>query len=175
MTHFKIGQTVYYYYGSESIGYMVTCEIKQATKDLATGKITYVVSTGENYSWFSDRKLTDDYLYASKKQLLKEHKDEIAYGALKAKLDTIENALDKIMLEYAEKMQVNPVSWATISANDFKTALYVEGIGNVQEEFDKLKKEVADLKKKIKKPTKKTVTKKTSADKETPDDARNEK
>ena len=88
---------------------------------------------------------------------MKEHADAMAYRALDDKLNAIDAALKKILSEYAEKIQANPVSWATLSADDCKTSLYVDGIGNVKEEFDKLKKEVADIKKKIKKPTKKSV------------------
>ena len=94
---------------------------------------------------------------------MKEHADAMAYRVLDDKLNSIDAALKKILDEYTEKIQANPVSWATISADDCKTSLYIDGIGNVQEEFDKLKKEVADIKKKIKKPTKKSV-KKTSTE-----------
>ena len=159
MKKFKIGQTVYYYYESESIGHIITCRIKGATKDLATGKITYLVTGLNDYKWFADRALTSDYLYASKKQIMKEHADAMAYRVLDDKLNSIDAALNKILNEYAEKIQANPVSWVTISADDCKTSLYVDGIGNVQEELNKLKKEIESLKKKIKKPTKKTVKK----------------
>lgn len=160
MKRFKIGQTAYYYLENCGIGRIIACTIKQATKDLDTGKITYlVVSADENYSWINNRTLTSDYLYVSEKQIMKEHKDEMAYRVLEDKLDDINKALNRIMNEYAEKMTANPVSWATISAADTTASLYVEGIGNVQEEFNKIKKEVEILKKKIKKPTKKTVKK----------------
>ena len=165
MKIFKVGQTVYYYLESDGIGRIVECKIKQVTKDLSTKKITYVVDSEHECGWLrlNDRALTSDYLYASKKQIMKEHADAMAYRALDDKLNSIDAALKKILNEYAEKILANPVSWATISANDCKTSLYVDGIGNVQEEFDKLKKEVADIKKKIKKPSKKSV-KKTSAE-----------
>ena len=165
MKIFKVGQTVYYYLESDGIGRIVECVIKQVTKDLSTKKITYVVGSEHDCGWLrlNDRALTSDYLYASKKQIMKEHADAMAYRALDDKLNSIDAALKKILSEYAEKIQANPVSWATISANDCKTSLYIDGIGNVQEEFDKLKKEVADIKKKIKKPTKKSV-KKTSTE-----------
>ena len=165
MKIFKVGQTVYYYLESDGIGRIVECVIKQVTKDLSTKKITYVVDSEHECGWLrlNDRALTSDYLYASEKQIMKEHADAMAYKALDDKLNNIDAALKKILSEYAEKILANPVSWATISTNDCKTSLYVDGIGNVQEEFDKLKKEVADIKKKIKKPTKKSV-KKTSAE-----------
>ena len=165
MKIFKVGQTVYYYLESDGIGRIVECVIKQVTKDLSTKKITYIVGSEHEYGWLSlnNKALTSDYLYASKKQIMKEHADAMAYRVLDDKLNNIDTALDKILTEYTEKIQANPVSWATISADDCKTSLYIDGIGNVQEEFDKLKKEVADIKKKIKKPTKKSV-KKTSAE-----------
>ena len=159
MKIFKVGQTVYYYLESDGIGRIVECVIKQVTKDLSTKKITYVVGSEHEYGWLSlnNKSLTSDYLYASKKQIMKEHADAMAYKALDDKLNNIDAALKKILNEYTEKILANPVSWATISADDCKTSLYVYGIGDVQEEFDKLKKEVADIKKKIKKPTKKSV------------------
>ena len=165
MKIFKVGQTVYYYLESDGIGRIIECVIKQVTKDLSTKKITYVVGSEHDCGWLrlNDRALTSDYLYASKKQIMKEHADAMAYKALDDKLNNIDAALKKILSEYAEKIQVNPISGVTISADDCKTSLYVDGIGNVKEEFDKLKKEVADIKKKIKKPTKKSV-KKTSAE-----------
>ena len=165
MKIFKVGQTVYYYLESDGIGRIVECVIKQVTKDLSTKKITYVVGSEHDCGWLrlNDRTLTSDYLYASKKQIMKEHADAMAYRVLDDKLNSIDAALKKILSEYAEKILANPVSWATISADDCKTSLYVDGIGDVKEEFDKLKKEVADIKKKIKKPTKKPV-KKTSTE-----------
>ena len=165
MKIFKVGQTVYYYLESDGIGRIVECKVKQVTKDLSTKKITYVVGSEHDCGWLrlNDRALTSDYLYASEKQIMKEHADAMAYKVLDDKLNSINAALNKILNEYAEKIIANPVSWATISANDCKTSLYIDGIGNVQEEFDKLKKEVADIKKKIKKPTKKSV-KKTSTE-----------
>ena len=165
MKIFKVGQVVYYYLESDGIGRIVECVIKQVTKDLSTKKITYVVGSEHDYGWLSlnNKALTSDYLYASKKQIMKEHADAMAYRALDDKLNSIDAALKKILDEYTEKIQANPVSWATLSVDDCKTSLYVDGIGNVQEEFDKLKKEVADIKKKIKKPTKKSV-KKTSTE-----------
>ena len=165
MKIFKVGQTVYYYLESDCIGRIVECVIKQVTKDLSTKKITYVVGSEHEYGWLrlNDRALTSDYLYASKKQIMKEHADTMAYRVLDDKLNNIDAALKKILSEYAEKIQANPISGVTISADDCKTSLYVDGIGNVKEEFDKLKKEVADIKKKIKKPTKKSV-KNTSAE-----------
>ena len=161
MKIFKVGQTVYYYLESDGIGRIVECVIKQVTKDLSTKKITYVVGSEHEYGWLSlnDKALTSDYLYASKKQIMKEHADAMAYRVLDDKLNSIDAALNKILNEYTEKILANPVSWATISADDYKTSLYVDGIGNVQEEFNKLKKEIESLKKKIKKPTKKTVKK----------------
>ena len=165
MKIFKVGQTVYYYLESDGIGRIVECVIKQVTKDLSTKKITYVVGSEHEYGWLrlNDRALTSDCLYASKKQIMKEHADAMAYRVLDDKLSAIETALNKILSEYAEKILANPVSWATISANDCKTSLYVDGIGDLEEEFNKLKKEVTDIKKKLKKPTKKSV-KKTSAE-----------
>ena len=165
MKIFKVGQTVYYYLESDGIGRIVECKIKQVTKDLSTKKITYVVGSEHDCGWLrlNDRALTSDYLYASKKQIMKEHADALAYRALDDKLNNIDDALKKILSEYAEKIRANPISGVTISADDCKTSLYVDGIGNVKEEFDKLKKEVADIKKKIKKPTKKSV-KNTSAE-----------
>ena len=165
MKIFKVGQTVYYYLESDGIGRIVECVVKQVTKDLSTKKITYVVGSEHDCDWLrlNDRSLTSDYLYASKKQIMKEHADALAYRALDDKLNNIDAALKKILSEYAEKIQANPISGVTISADDCKTSLYVDGIGNVKEEFDKLKKEVADIKKKIKKPTKKSV-KNTSAE-----------
>ena len=94
---------------------------------------------------------------------MKEHADAMAYRVLDDKLNSIDAALKKILDEYTEKILANPVSWLTISADDCKTSLCIDGIGNLEEEFNKLKKEVADIKKKIKKPTKKSV-KKTSAE-----------
>ena len=165
MKIFKVGQTVYYYLESDGIGRIVECVIKQVTKDLSTKKITYVVGSEHDCGWLrlNDRALTSDYLYASKKQIMKEHADAMAYRVLDDKLNNIDAALKKILDEYAEKILANPVSWATISADDCKTSLCIEGVGNIQEEFDKLKKEIADIKKKIKKPTKKPV-KKTSTE-----------
>ena len=165
MKIFKVGQTVYYYLESDGIGRIVECVIKQVTKDLSTKKITYVVGSEHEYGWLSlnNKALTSDYLYASKKQIMKEHADAMAYRVLDDKLNSIDAALNKILNEYTEKILANPVSWATISADDCKTSLCIEGVGNIQEEFDKLKKEIADIKKKIKKPTKKSV-KKTSAE-----------
>lgn len=165
MKRFKVGQTVYYYLESDGIGRIVECVIKQATKDLSTKKITYVVGSEHEYGWLrlNDRALTSDCLYANKKQIMKEHADAMAYRTLDDKLNNIDAALKKILSEYAEKIQANPVSWLTISADDCKTSLYVDGIGDLQEEFNKLKKEVTDIKKKIKKPTKKSV-KSTSAE-----------
>ena len=165
MKIFKVGQTVYYYLESDGIGRIVECVIKQVTKDLSTKKITYVVGSEHEYGWLSlnNKALTSDYLYASKKQIMKEHADAMAYRVLDDKLNSIDAALNKILNEYTEKIQANPVSWATISADDCKTSLCIEGVGNIQEEFDKLKKEIADIKKKIKKPTKKPV-KKTSTE-----------
>lgn len=165
MKKFKVGQTVYYFLGGvhcdsgTPMGKIVTCKIKKATKDLFTGKVTYTVSTGGWGYYNSDRdvELSAEYLYADRKKIEKEHKDEIAYMVFLEKLNSIENVLYKIMNEYADKMTANPISWATISAADTKASLYIEGIGNVQEEFDRLKKEVEILKKKIKKPTKKSV------------------
>ena len=167
MKIFKVGQTVYYYLESDGIGRIVECVIKQVTKDLSTKKITYVVGSEHDYGWLSlnNKALTSDYLYASKKQIMKEHADAMAYRVLDDKLNSIDAALNKILNEYTEKILANPVSWATISADDCKTSLCVEGVGNIQEEFDKLKKEIADIKKKIKKPTKKSV-KKTSEESE---------
>ena len=165
MKIFKVGQTVYYYLESDGIGRIVECVIKQVTKDLSTKKITYVVGSEHEYGWLSlnNKTLTSDYLYASKKQIMKEHADAMAYRVLDDKLNNIDAALNKIFNEYTEKILANPVSWATISVDDCKTSLCIEGVGNIQEEFDKLKKEIADIKKKIKKPTKKSV-KKTSAE-----------
>ena len=165
MKIFKVGQTVYYYLESDGIGRIVECVIKQVTKDLSTKKITYVVGSEHDYGWLSlnNKALTSDYLYASKKQIMKEHADAMAYRVLDDKLNNIDAAINKILNEYTEKILANPVSWMTISADDCKTSLCVEGVGNIQEEFDKLKKEIADIKKKIKKPTKKSV-KKTSAE-----------
>ena len=159
MKIFKVGQTVYYYLESDGIGRIVECKIKQVTKDLSTKKITYVVGSEHDCGWLrlNDRALTSDYLYASEKQIMKEHADAMAYRALDDKLSTIETALNKIFNEYTEKILANPVSWMTISADDCKTSLYVDGIGDLKEEFDKLKKEITDIKKKIKKPTKKSV------------------
>ena len=165
MKIFKVGQTVYYYLESDGIGRIVECKIKQVTKDLSTKKITYVVGSEHDCGWLrlNDRALTSDYLYASEKQIMKEHADAMAYKALDGKLNNIDAALKKILSEYAEKILANPVSWATISTDDCKTSLYVDGIGDLKEEFNKLKKEVTDIKKKIKKPTKKSV-KNTSAE-----------
>ena len=165
MKIFKVGQTVYYYLESDGIGRIVECVVKQVTKDLSTKKITYVVGSEHDCGWLrlNDMALTSDYLYASKKQIMKEHADAMAYRALDDKLNNIDAALKKILSEYAEKIQANPVSWATISTDDCKTSLYVDGIGDLKEEFNKLKKEVTDIKKKIKKPTKKSV-KNTSAE-----------
>ena len=165
MKIFKVGQTVYYYLESDGIGRIVECVIKQVTKDLSTKKITYVVGSEHDCGWLrlNDRALTSDYLYASKKQIMKEHADAMAYRALDDKLNSIDATLNKILNEYTEKILANPVSWATISVDDCKTSLYVDGIGDLKEEFNKLKKEVTDIKKKIKKPTKKSV-KKTSAE-----------
>ena len=159
MKIFKAGQTVYYYLESDGIGRIVECVIKQVTKDLSTKKITYVVGSEHDCGWLrlNDRALTSDYLYASEKQIMKEHTDAMAYRALDDKLNNIDAALKKILSEYAEKILANPVSWATISTDDCKTSLYVDGIGDLKEEFNKLKKEVTDIKKKIKKPTKKSV------------------
>ena len=165
MKIFKVGQTAYYYLESDGIGRIVECVIKQVTKDLSTKKITYVVGSEHDCGWLrlNDRTLTSDYLYASKKQIMKEHADAMAYRALDDKLNAIDAALKKILNEYAEKIQANPISWATLSVDDCKTSLYVDGIGNLEEEFNKLKKEVTEIKKKIKKPTKKSV-KNTSAE-----------
>ncbi len=161
MKIFKVGQTVYYYLESDGIGRIVECVIKQVTKDLSTKKITYVVGSEHEYGWLSlnNKALTSDYLYASEKQIMKEHADAMAYRVLDDKLNSIDAALKKILDEYTEKILANPVSWLTISADDCKTSLCVDGIGNLEEEFNKLKKEVADIKKKIKKPTKKSVKK----------------
>lgn len=166
MKKFKVGQTVYYFLGGvhcssgTSIGRVVACKIKKATKDLSTGQVTYAVST-EGWGYFgSDRdvELSAEYLYDDRKKIEKEHKDEIAYMALFEKLTSVENVLYKIIHEYAEKMTASPLEWATLKVdNTAATKLYVDGIGDVQEEFDKLKKEVEILKKKIKKPTKKSV------------------
>ena len=165
MKIFKVGQTVYYYLESDGIGRIVECVIKQVTKDLSTKKITYVVGSEHEYGWLSlnNKALTSDYLYASKKQIMKEHADAMAYRVLDDKLNSIDAALKKILDEYTEKIQANPISCVTISADDCKTSLCIDGIGNIQEEFDKLKKEITDIKKKIKKPTKKSV-KKTSTE-----------
>ena len=161
MKIFKVGQTVYYYLESDGIGRIVECVVKQVTKDLSTKKITYVVGSEHDCGWLrlNDRALTSDYLYASKKQIMKEHADAMAYKALDDKLNNIDAALKKILSEYAEKIQANPISGVTISADDCKTSLYVDGIGDLEEEFNKLKKEVTDIKKKIKTPTKKSVKK----------------
>ena len=161
MKIFKVGQTVYYYLESDGIGRIVECVVKQVTKDLSTKKITYVVGSEHDCGWLrlNDRALTSDYLYASKKQIMKEHADAMAYKALDDKLNNIDAALKKILSEYAEKIQANPISGVTISADDCKTSLYVDGIGDLEEEFNKLKKEVTDIKKKIKTPAKKSVKK----------------
>ena len=78
MKIFKVGQTVYYYLESDGIGRIVECVIKQVTKDLSTKKITYVVGSENDCGWLrlNDRALTSDCLYASKKQIMKEHAAE---------------------------------------------------------------------------------------------------
>ena len=80
MKIFKVGQIVYYYLESDGIGRIVECVIKQVTKDLSTKKITYVVGSEHEYGWLSlnNKSLTSDYLYASKKQIMKEHADAMA-------------------------------------------------------------------------------------------------
>jgi len=169
---FKKNQLVYFYEQTgEYEGAIRSGTIIAATKDLLTGKISYKVKVcpkmGDLWSFFGEHEinLSADQLYTSKKQIEKEYKEEIIYGDFSRKLAKLEELLEKAIAEAKPKFENG--SWGTtltlnggeitsklvVNANDVE----IEGIGSLQEEFKKLKKDVADLKKKIKPKTKKPV------------------
>ena len=184
---FKVGQKVYYYLNcGDYTGEIVTCVIKQATKDLSTGKITYRVSVDNESATFwrltflTERDLTDEYLYASKKQIEKEYKDEIAYNKLYKEMCSLENSLIELKSKLASEQEYKIPDGMTLSIGGTKqyfNKLYVEakdvvidGKVSLKEEIDKLKKRVKSLEKNIKQKTKKAVVSKKD-DSESKDDA----
>jgi len=166
MAKFKKGQTVYFYRTSgDYLGEIIHGTISGATKDLLTGETSYVVSIPANLfylCYLNEETVKAENLYTSKKQIYKEHRDEIAYLNLYKKIDKLDKAVNKVFAEYAEKIEAAPgFATLSISSIDQTSHIVIDGIGDLRTEFDKLKDEVANIKKKIKKSTKKPVVKKT--------------
>jgi len=174
MAKFKKGQVVYFYEQTgEYEGQIRSGNITAATKDLLTGVIKYKVKVcpvmGNLWSYFCEyeRELDFDQLYTSRKQIEKEYKEEIIYGDLSRKLAKLEELLVRTIAEAKPKFENG--SWGTtitLNGGEITSKIVVnakdveiEGIGSLQEEFKKLKKDVTDLKKKIKPKTKKPVVK----------------
>ena len=173
MRKFKVGQKVYYYLDEgDYTGYIIECVIKKATKDLETGKITYQVTTdkedilGCRCFYITNRELTDEYLYASKKQIEKEYKDEIAYNKLYREIRSLEDVFLNLrtLLESKEEYKITGTKLfindteqsfnkAYISAKD----VILDGKVSLMSEVEKLRKRVKSLEKKIEPKTKKRV------------------
>ena len=158
----KKGQKVYYY---RSIGpYMgVICEgvIDGITKDLTTEEICYQLNLGKNiFGYPSSLRLAQDQIYLSKSKAESEYKDELRYGTLINRIESLEKLLDEtleVCKDKEEKITLKNSYVLCANNSSFKSDLYIEGIGNVKEEISKMKKDISDLKKKFKPKTKKPV------------------
>lgn len=142
--------------------------IKEATKDIYKGSISYLVEYQDidEYSFFipSNKfiKITQNQLYTSLKKIQKDYVDYLIYGSWLAKVQKIENLLNEVVEHYSEKITVEgciTLASGNISTSTGKGSLIVDGIGDVAEEINKLKSDVEKIKKKIKKPSKKPVIK----------------
>ena len=169
----KQGQTVYFYQSTGTYeGTIVTGRVIAITKDLTTGTITYKVKTDKEascWAWFCENEfiLTADRLYTSLERAEKDWKLDIICGKLSSKLDRLEATLQQIFNEIKEPVVKENWGTLTFSGETISSTLKVNaeditvGDRNLLEEIDKLKKEVASLKKKINpKKSKKPVEKK---------------
>lgn len=143
------------------MGMIISGTIIGATKDLLTKDVSYIVNLDMSpVSWLRQVTMKEENLYSFLKRITKEHKDEIAYNTLMAKLDQINEAIENLVAKYAEPLKTDGIlTFATIDGN-VSRSIMVEGIGDITKEFNKLKKEVASIKKKIKTPSKKPVKQK---------------
>ena len=171
---FKVGQKVFYYLMTGDFqGRIVECTICKAVKDLATKKVIYTVSSADPYwNCFVDskRELEEDYLYASRKKIEKEYKEEIIHNDLVSRINDLEKVLNQV---YNELTKDEHKDWGGMTLNidgekKFSTIyvkaedVNIEGIGSVKDEIAGLKKEINKIKKAIKPKTKKPVVDKKS-------------
>lgn len=165
---FKVGQKVYFY--QETGPYMGTifnCKIIKATKDLSTGKITYQLDTKDIWLWSDVKELTGEYLYTSYKKIQKEYKEEIIYNSFREQMSRLEDILYQVRNELQKEEHKN-LEGLTLNIDNNMTwsKIYVDpknimiGDISVEEEINKIKKEINKIKNKIKPKTKKPVVKK---------------
>jgi len=162
----KKGQIVYFYrVTGPFMGEIVTGKITSATKDLLTCSVTYEVETSLAWPWGGKVTVKAENLYTNPKVIEKEYKEELIYNALKKKLDDLNTLLNKILVECKDKSDDNKLSLHTISLDNIAYTTQISAHDllvndrNILKEIDALKKDVADIKKKIKPKTKKPVIK----------------
>ena len=171
----KKGQTVYFYKSTGQYeGTILSGTVVAITKDLVSGKVTYTIKTAAvdgEWAWFSNRDYTleADQIYTSSKQIEKEYKEEIVYGKLSKKLDNLDTLLNKVFNEVKEPIVKENWQSLTISGlKEFSSKLQVNaedvviGEMSLKAEINKLKKDIASIKKQIKPKTKKPVVEKKS-------------
>ena len=178
---FKVNQRVYYFKSAGPfMGEIVAATVKAATKDLLTGHITYTVATDTSpffgfWQTSTTELLWSKNLYSSRKKIEADYKEFLLYGSLSAKMDVLEKFLDRVMLTCAQKISQELLevsidggrtsNTVTIASNKLLLNTVDNGVICVQEELEKIKAELAVLKKKIKTPKKKPVVKKEEAKK----------
>lgn len=162
MRRFKIGQKVYSFNASELK--IIEGTITGAIKDLKTKNITYKIAIPSQSLWSSpaDGILLVEHaaegLYSSYKKIYAEYKTEMLYGKAIEKIKLLENNINKIFTEYADKITIGNLVTAFEPSEQ---KLYINGMDNdVKSEFEELHAEIESLKKKTKKTKKsKKVTK----------------
>lgn len=161
-------QIVYFFESTgDYAGKIQEGRITEATKDIYTGSISYLVEYQDiEYSFFMPSnnfiKLTQNQLYTSLKKIQKDYVDYLIYGSWLAKVQKIEKLLNEVVEHYSEKIAFE--GGITLASENICTStnigkLVVDGVGDIAEEINKLKADVEKIKKKIKKPIKKPVIK----------------
>ena len=165
-------QIVYFFESTgDYAGKIQKGRITEATKDIYTGSISYLVEYQDiEYSFIVPSnnyiKLTQNQLYTSLKKIQKDYVDYLIYGTWLAKVQKIEKLLNEVVEHYSEKIAFEgglTLASGTITSawegSAWKGNIIVDGIGDIAEEINKLKADVEKIKKKIKKPSKKPVIK----------------
>ena len=157
MKRFRIGQKVWYFCGDLcSIGSIKSGRVKGATKDLATREVTYEIESYGHYP--KTLRLTTEYLYPSYKRAFNDHKDELVYDELMQHIKQLERSIEQILNDYSTN-NVQNTGYATIALDSVRkpVGIEVKGIGNLQEEVNIVKSEVAKIKNKLEMSKEKSV------------------
>lgn len=165
---FKKGQPVYFFKQTgEFSGQIIRGSVKEATKDLLTGKVWYIIDClpyGFLFAAPLTERVSKENLYTNIKKLKKDYRELIMYGDFLAKIDKLEKFCAAVVDQCADKIDaVSPLRLTGAEFSGTKVSiidshLYKNG-RDLIEEIDSMKATIEDIKKKIKKPGKKPVIK----------------